>query len=253
MFFDSHAHYDDRQFNEDRDSLLSNMKNMGVGYILNAASDIKSSRFSLKLARQYDFIYAAVGVHPHEVAHLVDEDINIIRELSRGEKCVAIGEIGLDYYYDHSPRDMQRLWFKKQLELAKELNLPYIVHEREACLDCLTILDEVGYFNGVMHCFSGSLETAKTLIKKGMYISLGGPVTFKNARHSVEVAGNIPLEKLLIETDSPYLAPVPVRGKRNDSSNLKYIAQKIAEIRGVDVSVIENATMENAKRFFGIS
>ncbi|MDK2801295.1 MAG: TatD DNase family protein [Clostridiales bacterium] len=255
MFFDSHAHFDDERFNRDRETLLQNMQQKGVRYILNAASDIDTSQKCVELTEKYDFIYASVGVHPHNVAGITENDMQLLMHLSKHSKVVAIGEIGLDYYYDHSPREEQKYWFRRQIQLAKQLNLPVIIHNRDAHADSMEIIqaEDISTIGGVIHCFSGSWEMAKKLIAMGIYISIAGPITFKNAVKSVEVVKNLPMDKILIETDSPYLTPVPYRGKRNDSSYIKYVAEKIAEIKGLTVKEVAQKTMENAKRLFKIA
>jgi TatD DNase family protein len=252
MLFDTHTHLDDKKFDEDRDTLIPSLKNDGISLLVNIGADMKSSEESVKLAEKYDFIYASVGVHPCDTANLTDDDILTLEKLAQHEKVVAIGEIGLDYYWDEPEREIQKEWFKKQLLLAKKLNMPYIVHDRDAHADVLEIIKESGYTNGVMHCFSGSAEMAKEVIKMGMYVSLSGTVTFKNAKKAQEVASVVPLDKLLIETDSPYLTPEPFRGKRNNSALVKYTAEKIAEIRGLSFKDLARITMENGKRFYNI-
>lgn len=252
MLFDTHTHLDDRKFDEDRDTLIPSLKNDGISLLVNIGADMKSSEESVKLAEKYDFIYASVGVHPCDTENLTDEDILTLEKLAQHEKVVAIGEIGLDYYWNEPEREIQKEWFKKQLMLAKKLNMPYIVHDRDAHADVLEIIKESGYTNGVMHCFSGSAEMAKEVIKMGMYVSLSGTVTFKNAKKAQEVASVVPLDKLLIETDSPYLTPEPFRGKRNNSALVKYTAEKIAEIRGLSFEEVARITMENGKRFYNI-
>lgn len=252
MYFDSHAHYNDERFDEDREALLDKLPMQGVDYVVNAGADIKSSIQGIELAKRYDYVYAAVGIHPHDVQELTDKDLEVIKQLTTHEKVVAIGEIGLDYYYNHSDEEKQIYWFKKQLQLARDLALPVIIHSREACQITFDTLMASGVEEGVIHCFSGSKELAKEYVKKGFYIGIGGAVTFKNARKTVEVVETLPLEHLLIETDCPYLTPVPHRGKRNDSSYLSYIAQKIAEIKGISVEEVANVTKENAKKLFKI-
>jgi TatD DNase family protein len=251
MYFDSHAHYDDERFDEDRASLLHWLHEQGkVEGIINIAADIKASYKCIEMAKEFDFVHAAVGVHPHEVANLQEEDLLTIENLAKEPKVVAIGEIGLDYYYDFSPRDVQREWFKKQLELSKKLDLPIVVHSREACQETFDLLMESKVNHGVIHCFSGSKELAKEYVKKGFYIGVGGAVTFKNARKIVEVVEEIGIEHLLIETDAPYLAPVPNRGKRNDSSQLKYIVEKISEIKQIMPEEVCQIVSKNAKQLF---
>lgn len=254
MFFDSHAHLNDIKFNNDRDTVISDMQNSGVSYIANIGDDLASSRQSIVLAKRYPFIYAAVGVHPHNVENMTEKDISELAELAESDRVVAIGEIGLDYYYDNSPRELQKKWFKRQIELALELNKPIAVHCRDAVKDCTDILKkyDIAKIGGVMHCFSGSPETAHDVINIGMHISVGGPVTFKNNRRGVQVVSEIPLEYILIETDCPYLAPEPVRGTRNDSRNIRYVAEKIAEIKEISVEIVAKVTTENAKKLYRI-
>ena len=255
MLFDSHAHLDNPRFNEDRDELIKSFKENGVDLVLNPGADIETSKRSIELAQKYDFIYAAVGVHPHDVGELKDDAIDELRKLAlSSDKVKAIGEIGLDYYYDNSPRDVQREWFKKQILLANELKLPIIIHDRDAHQDTFDILkeyksDEIGC---VLHCYSGNVELAKEYVKMGYYLSIPGTVTFKNNVKTVEVVRQIPLEYLLIETDSPYMAPVPNRGKRNDPTMVQFVADKIAQEKGVSYETVCKATKENAKRLFNI-
>lgn len=249
--FDSHAHYTDKSFNDDREIMLGSLRESGVCGVINCGADIESSVFSLELAKKYPFIYAACGVHPEEV-ETVDKDYTVtLRNLAKNEECVAIGEIGLDYYWRQDTKSQQKEMFENQIVLAKELNLPIIVHDREAHNDTLEILKKHKP-EGVLHCFSGSVETAKEVLKLGMYIGLGGAVTFKNARKAVEVAEMLPLDRLLLETDCPYMAPVPMRGKRNNSTYISYIAEKIAEIKGLDPQTVLDVTTENTKKLFNI-
>ena len=252
MYFDSHAHYDDERFDEDRMQLIESLSEKGVDWIINVAADMKSCYTSLELAKKYSFIYSSVGVHPHEVEGLTDADINKMEKLASEDKVVAIGEIGLDYYYDYSSREMQRTWFMKQLLMAKQLNLPVIIHSREASQETFDIIRESDVEEGVIHCFSGSYELAKEYVKKGFYVGVGGSLTFKNAKKTVEVVEKIELDKILIETDSPYLTPVPYRGNRNDSSYLKFVVQKIAEIKGISEDEVARITSKNAKKLFRI-
>lgn len=252
MYFDSHAHYDDERFDEDREELIESLKSKGVDYIVNAAADMKSCFTSLELAHQYDFIFSSVGVHPHDVKDLTEKDIETMEKLAEDPKVVAVGEIGLDYYYDNSPREDQRQWFKRQLEMAKKLDLPVIIHSREASEETYDIIMASGVKEGVIHCFSGSLELAREYVKRGFYIGVGGSLTFKNAKKTVRVVEGIDLNHILIETDCPYLTPVPHRGERNDSSYLQFVIAKIAEIKGVSVEEVARISSENAKRLFRI-
>jgi TatD DNase family protein len=228
MYFDTHAHYDDEAFDADRDALLASMPQSGVGLIVDPGCEVRSSRAALALAECFPFVYAAVGIHPEDMEGMTAGSLETIRTLARHKKCVAIGEIGLDYYWDAAHKTEQKELFAAQLELAGELNLPVIVHDREAHADCLEITARFPKARGVFHCFSGSAEMAKELLRRGWYLGFDGPVTYKNARKAIEVLEIVPPERILIETDSPYMTPVPLRGKRNDSSNLVYIIQKIA-------------------------
>jgi len=254
MIFDSHAHLDDARFDKERDSIIARAKENGIEYILNPGADLNTSIRAVNLAEKYSMIYAAVGVHPHDVKNMDEDTIKILKALSNKEKVVAIGEIGLDFYYDHSPRDDQRKWFRRQIDLAKEVNLPIIIHDRDAHEETFKILKEydVGSTGCVMHCYASSVEMAREYIKMGVYISIGGPVTFKNARKTYDVAKEIPLEWLLLETDSPYLTPEPYRGKRNESSYVKLVAEKIAEAKGISLEEVAYQTTLNAKKLFRI-
>lgn len=252
MYFDSHAHYDDEKFDLDREELLNSLKEKGVDHVINAAADMQSAYSSIELAKQYEFIYAAIGVHPHDAENMKEADLSTLEEMSKYEKVVAIGEIGLDYYYDFSPKDIQRKWFIEQLELAKKVDLPVIIHSRDACQETFEIIRESGIKKGVIHCFSGSKEMAKEYVKMGFYIGIGGSLTFKNARKTVEVVEEIPITSILIETDAPYLTPVPYRGRRNDSSYLIHVVEKIAEIKAITSEEVSKVTTENAKKLFNI-
>jgi len=252
MFIDSHAHYNAGAFDEDRDALLASLPENGISAVVNIGDNLVASRDCLRMAEKYPFVYAVVGVHPESAGEVSSEALRTLEEMAAHEKAVAIGEIGLDYYYDDVPRDVQRTAFRQQLLLAKRLNMPVVIHDREAHGDCLQILKEEGVTKGVMHCFSGSVEFMREVVRLGMHVALGGVVTYKNARHTVDVAREVPLDRLLLETDCPYLSPVPNRGKRNSSLNLKYTAEKIAEIRGIDVGTLAALTTENTKRLFGI-
>ncbi|MEF9960256.1 MAG: TatD family hydrolase [Cellulosilyticaceae bacterium] len=252
MYFDSHAHYNDERFDEDRDILLNRIHEEGVEYIINVGADMSSSKESVALAETYRFIYATVGVHPHDVGNMTSEDLETLKEMARHPKVVGIGEIGLDYYYNHSTEEDQIKWFRLQLELAKALNLPVSIHSREASQLTFDMIKESEVKEGVIHCFSGSRELALEYVKRGFYIGIGGSLTFKNARKTVEVVESIPLEQILIETDCPYLTPVPYRGKRNDSSYLPFVIQKIAQIKGISEDEVARITMENTKKLFKI-
>ncbi len=249
--FDSHAHYDDEKFSPDRDELLNYVFQNGVCNIVNCGSDLRSSITSLNLATKYENIYAAVGVHPHEAESVGKNDLLLLEDMLNDEKCVAVGEIGLDYHYDFSPREIQKDIFEKQLQIAKERGMPVIIHDREAHEYTLRLLKKYRP-KGVVHCFSGSAEMAKEIVDLGMYIGLGGAVTFKNAKKPIAVAASVPEDKLLIETDCPYMAPVPRRGERNDSSLIPFTAQVIASIRGIEPQKVLDITCQNAKTLFNI-
>jgi len=255
MYFESHAHYDDEAYESDRHETLLKIKKAGVDYVINAGADLLSSEKGIQLAKQYDFLYTAVGVHPHCVNDLKDQDIERLRQMAQEPKVAAIGEIGLDYYYENSPRDLQKQWFEKQIVLAKSTNLPIIVHSRDAAQDTFQILQfhyKTLPKGGVIHCYSGSLEMARQYVEMGFYIGIGGVLTFKNARKLVEVVEHIPLTYLLIETDAPYLTPVPHRGKRNDSTNLVYIAKAIADIKNLTLEEVADQTAHNGKKLFSL-
>lgn len=247
--FDSHAHYTDKAFNDDRKELLGSLQESGICGVINCGADLKSSREAAELSESFDYLYFSCGVHPEEVDNLPENYIDILRDLSQNEKCIAIGEIGLDYYWRQDNKDLQKKIFIEQLLLARELKLPVIIHSRDAHEDTLQILKEYKP-QGVLHCFSGSVEMAKEILRLGMYIGLGGAVTFKNARKPVEVAEYLPPDRLLLETDCPYMAPVPMRGKRNDSSLIPHIAEKIGEIKGIDPQTVIDAATENVKALF---
>lgn len=250
MLFDTHAHYDATRFDSDRHQLLATMQEKGVGRILNAGCDLPSSRAAIELAHQYDFIYAAVGSHPDDADHVDEALIDTYRQLAKEKKVVAIGEIGLDYYYEDVPRQQQKNAFRMQMELARALNLPVIVHERDAHGDGLEIVKEFPDVTGVFHCYSGSLEMARELVKLGWYVGFTGVLTFKNARKALEVAENVPLHRIVLETDCPYMAPEPFRGKRCDSTMLPRMAEKLAQLRDRSVVEIEQITWENGCRLF---
>lgn len=254
MIFDSHAHLDDSRYDDDRDEVIERARKAGVELIMNPGADFESSKRAIELSRKYDIIYAAVGVHPHSAKEMDAAMLLSIEEMTSNEKVKAIGEIGLDYYYDFSPKEDQKLWFVEQLRLAKRLGLPVIIHDRDAHQDVMDLLKrEQSFDTGVlMHCFSGSAELARQYVQLGAYISIAGPVTFKNSRKLVEVVETTPLDKLLIETDSPYLTPIPFRGKRNESFNVKFVGEKIALIKGLDKNEVFEATTKNAKEFFKI-
>lgn len=252
MIIDTHAHYDDESFDIDRDDLLTGMKGRGVERIVTVGADIATSKAAIELTKKYPFVYGAIGVHPSDVTELDEEKIAWLLEMSREDKIVAIGEIGLDYHYDEPLPEIQKKWFIRQLALAREAGLPVIIHSRDAAEDTLQIMlknhaEELG---GVVHCFSYSLEMAKEYVKMGFYIGLGGVCTFKNAKKVKKVAAEIPLEKIVLETDCPYLAPEPNRGKRNDSANLIYVAREIAALRGISEEEVIRQTRDNACRLY---
>ena len=251
-FFDSHAHYDNRRFQEDQKELLASMAAHGIGLLMNVGCDLTSSLQSIRLAEQYDFIYASVGSHPDDADHVDGALVEMYRNLAAHEKVRAIGEIGLDYYYEDVPRARQQEAFRLQMALAQELDMPVIIHQRDAYEDTLRIVDEFPAVKGVFHCFSGSLEYAKEVVKRGWCVGFTGVITFKNARKAVEVAQWVPLDRLLIETDCPYMAPEPFRGRRCDSTMVPKMAEKIAELRGLPVEQIAKLTRENAMRVFRI-
>ena len=253
MLFDTHAHMDDRAYDADREELLASLPGAGIGLLMNPGCSLESSRNTDKLSKAYDYIYAAVGSHPDvadEVNEAVLEEYRML--CKQNNKIKAIGEIGLDYHYEDIPREIQLKAFRMQMELARELDLPVIVHEREAHEDGLKVVDEFPEVKGVFHCYSGSAEMARELVKRGWYIGFTGVLTFKNARKAVEVASQIPLDRIVLETDCPYMSPEPFRGKRNDPGKLYRMAEKLAEIRGLTVEEIHAITMENGKRLYRI-
>ena len=254
MIFDTHAHYDDDAFDEDRDELLSGMTAKNVEYIVNVGASIESSKRSIALAEKYPFIYAAVGVHPDEVGELDDEKFEKLREWTTHEKVKAVGEIGLDYYWDKEKHDLQKHWFMRQMELAHEVNLPIIVHSREAAKDTLDMIIAAKPLDlsGIIHCYSYSVEQAREYLNMGYYIGIGGVLTFKNAKKLKEVAEYAPLSRIVLETDCPYLAPTPYRGKRNDSSMLSYVVEELAAIKQMPVEEVIRITNENGKKLYHI-
>ena len=253
MLFDTHAHMDDRRFDEDRDIVLQGLRDRGVALVMNPGCSLESSRNAIALAEKYDFVYAAVGSHPDVADEVNDTVLEEYRVLCRmHDKVKAIGEIGIDYHYEDIPRDLQLKAFRMQMELAREVGLPVIVHEREAHEDGMAIVREFPNVTGVFHCYSGSAEMAKQLVDKGWYIGFTGVLTFKNARKAIETAESIPLERIVLETDCPYMAPEPFRGKRNDPGYLFRMAEKLAEVRGVSVEEIHTITTENGKRLYRI-
>lgn len=253
MIFDSHAHYDDESFNEDREEIIKQLKENGIIGVLNCGASLEGARDSLKLARENDFFYAAVGIHPENAEELTEEALGEIKQMTKDAKVKAIGEIGLDYYWEENPsKEVQRKVFRRQMELARELNLPVVIHDREAHGDTLEIIKEFPEVKGVLHCFSGSVEFARECLKLGYYIGFTGVVTFKNARKALEVVKEVPIDRLLVETDCPYMAPTPYRGKRNRSEYIKYIIEKIAEIKGLSKEEVENKTIQNTKNLLKI-
>ena len=254
MIFETHAHYDDERFAEDRDTLLASMPERGIGRIINVGSTLVSTKETLAIAQTYPYVYAAVGVHPSEIGDLNEEMFAWLKEQTSQEKTVAVGEIGLDYYWDKEPevQKAQRYWFKRQMELAREETLPVIIHSRDAAEDTMRLMQEIHAeeIPGVIHCYSYSKEMALEFVKMGYRIGVGGVVTFKNARKLKETVEAVPMEAILLETDCPYMAPEPHRGTRNDSSNIPYVVNTIAQIKGISTDEVEQITWENAMRLF---
>ena len=255
MIFDTHAHYDDERFDEDRDALLASMKEAGIGNIVNIGANMASSQRSLDLAGEYDFMYAAVGVHPSDCAELDEEKIEHLKGMSSFPKCVAIGEIGLDYYWPEPDHELQKKWFKRQIALAREVGLPIVVHSRDAAADTVELLksENAGELGGVVHCFSYSKEIAEECVRMGFYIGIGGVLTFKNGRRMKEVAETIPLDNIILETDCPYLAPEPFRGKRNSSLYLPYVVSAMAQIKGITEEEVIKITEDNARKMYRLN
>lgn len=251
MLFDSHAHIDDAKFDDDRAQVLSGLRRSGVGLMINAASDIRSSLESMRLAETYDNVYFAAGIHPQEADKASERDFAELERILEHPKCVAIGEIGLDYHYDEPAREVQRAVFYRQLKLSAAKSMPVVIHDRDAHAECLQAVKDTGA-RGVFHCFSGSAQTAAELVDLGFYISFSGVITFKNAKRAVEAAKAVPMDRILIETDSPYLAPEPFRGRRNEPKYVEYVARKLAEVKGVSFEDISSETFSNALRLFGI-
>ena len=251
--FETHAHYDDEQFDEDREQLLAGLQEAGIETVVNVGATLEGCLSTIRLAEQYPFIYAAVGVHPDEVGTLDEEKFSWLKEKLSHEKVVAVGEIGFDYYWDQESHEVQKKWFLRQLEAAREAGLPVIIHSREAAADTLEMMKEYGQdLKGIIHCYSYSVEHAREYVKMGYLLGIGGVVTFKNARKLKEVVEEIPLEALVLETDCPYLAPVPNRGKRNSSLNLPLIAEEIAAIKQISCEEVITQTRENARKLFGV-
>ena len=254
MIFDTHAHYDDEAFDEDREELLVSLQSHGIEAVTNVGASIKTSENTIKLTEKYSYIYGAIGVHPNETGELNDEKLNWLKENASRNKIVAIGEIGLDYYWEEPDHETQKAWFVRQLNLAKEVKLPVIIHSRDAAKDTLDIMkaehsQDVG---GLIHCFSYGKEMAREYLKMGFYLGIGGVLTFKNARKLKEVVEYMPLDQLVLETDCPYLAPVPNRGKRNSSLNLSYVIDEISTIKGISRDEIIEVTNRNAKKLYGL-
>ncbi|RFU62635.1 TatD family hydrolase [Peribacillus glennii] len=255
MLFDTHVHLNAEQFEDDVEEVIERAKSAGVSNVVVVGFDRLTILRAMELVEQYDFMYASVGWHPVDAIDMTEQDLNWIEELASHPKVVAIGEMGLDYHWDKSPKEIQKDVFRKQIRLAKKVKLPIIIHNREATADIVEILEEenAAEVGGIMHCFSGSAETAKKCVEMNFYISLGGPVTFKNAKKPKEVAAEIPLDRLLIETDCPYLAPHPHRGKRNEPAYVKLVAEQIAEIKNISLEEVGEVTTRNARKLFGIN
>ncbi|MCR4789366.1 MAG: TatD family hydrolase [Lachnospiraceae bacterium] len=260
MIFDTHAHYDDKAFDEDRDVLIGSLLSNGVGNVVNISATVESCYDTLALTEKYDFFYGALGVHPEGLTELDEEKLEKIKALCidnsvhKGGKIVAVGEIGLDYSYDEPPKDLQIRWFKAQLEMAGEVGLPVVIHSRDAAKDTYDIMAAAHCENigGIVHCYSYSKEMAKQFLDMGFYIGIGGVLTFKNARKLVEVCEYLPMDRIVLETDCPYLSPMPFRGQRNDSTRLSYVVQKLADIKGIDEREVTDITETNARRVYGI-
>ena len=250
--FDTHAHYDDEAFDEDRDALLAELPENGIARVVNVGASLASCGRTIELMNRYDYIYGAIGVHPSETAELNDEAFEWLRQQCQLEKCVAVGEIGLDYYWDEPDRELQREWFRRQLNLARELAKPVIIHSRDAAKDTVDLMTEVHAeeIGGVIHCYSYTKETAEVFLKMGFYFGIGGVLTFKNAKKLKEAVAYIPLDRIVLETDCPYLAPEPNRGKRNSSLNIPYVVKALAEIKGVEEETVRKAAWENAHKLY---
>ena len=250
--FDTHAHYDDEAFDEDREMLLESLPRNGIARVVNVASGLESCRTTRALAERYDSIYCALGVHPNETGELTEESFDRLREQCRYEKCVAVGEIGLDYYWDEPERELQKKWFARQLNLAREVKKPVIIHSRDAAKDTIDIMtaEKAQEIGGVVHCYSYTKETAKTFLEMGFYFGIGGVLTFKNAKKLKEAADYIPLDRIVLETDCPYLAPVPYRGKRNSSLNIPFVITALAELKGEDEETVRRAVWQNAHKLY---
>lgn len=260
MIFDTHAHYDDKAFDEDRDSLIKSLSLNGIEAVVNVGAELEGCKKTLELSKTYDNVYGALGIHPDGISRLTEDDMNYLKTecvenaLYNGGKIVAVGEIGLDYYYPDSPKDIQIKWFRRQLELAREVKLPIIVHSREAAQDTYNVMREfeAEKIGGIVHCYSYSAEMAKQFLNMGFYFGIGGVLTFKNAKKLIEVVEFLPIDAIVLETDCPYLAPVPKRGTRNDSTNLNFVVEKIAQIKGISDNEVIDITNRNAKKVYRI-
>jgi TatD DNase family protein len=252
MIFETHAHYDDEAFEQDREDVIKSLQQSGISFVVNVSASLESIKTTLDLTRQYPFVYGSVGVHPDETKDLNEESFAWLKEMTKEPKVVAVGEIGLDYYWDATDREVQKMWFDRQMELAKEINLPAIIHSREAAKDTLDMIAASGLkqVGGIIHCFSYGKEIAKSYLDMGFYLGIGGVVTFKNGKRLKEVVEYAPIEQLVLETDSPYLAPEPNRGKRNTSLNLIYVAKEIAKLKNMDYEEVIAVTEENAKKLY---
>ena len=252
MIFETHAHYDDEQFDKDREELLASMEKNGIGTIVNIGSNMETSRWTVKAAEKYPFLYGAVGVHPSDTAEMKTEDLDELKRYASNSKILAIGEIGLDYYWDEPERPIQKKWFEAQMDLARQVKLPIIIHSRDAAKDTLDMMKaaKAGEIGGVVHCFSYTREMAREYLDMGFFLGIGGVLTFNNARKLKEVVEYIPLESIVLETDCPYLAPVPNRGKRNSSLELPYVVEAVSRLKGVDPETVMKATWENGKKLY---
>lgn len=252
MIFDTHTHYDDTAFDTDREELLGSMQEQGIGRVVNIGSSLAACKRTIALMNQYPFIYGAIGVHPTDSGELSEEGMEWLKEMCAHEKCVAVGEIGLDYYWNTPEPEIQKKWFIRQLQLAREVNLPVVIHSREACKDTLDIMQQehAQELGGVLHCYSYTKETAETILKMGFYFGIGGVVTFTNGRKLRETVEVLPMDRIVLETDCPYLSPVPKRGKRNSSLNLPYVVDAIAQVKGISSEEVERITWENACRLY---
>lgn len=250
--FDTHAHYDDEAFDEDRDALLAGLPKNGIARVVNVGASLASCGRTIEIMNRYDYIYGAIGVHPSETAELNDEAFEWLRQQCQLEKCVAVGEIGLDYYWNEPDRELQKEWFRRQLNLARELAKPVIIHSRDAAKDTVDLMTEehAEEIGGVIHCYSYTKETAEVFLKMGFYFGIGGVLTFKNAKKLKEAVAYIPLDRIVLETDCPYLAPEPNRGKRNSSLNIPYVVKALAEIKGVEEETVRKAAWENAHKLY---